>query len=143
MIEVNYLAVLVCGVVAMIVGGLWYGPIFGKPWIKEMGIPQSEVDAMQAKGQKGMAKSYILMFVGSLVMAYILFQVIGTARLSGLSEGVSSGLSTGFFMWLGFVAVVLLGQVLWEKKSWKLWTINSAYYLVVLLINGAIIGSWS
>ncbi len=143
MIEVNYLAVLVCGVVAMIIGGLWYGPIFGKPWIREMGIPQTEVDAMKAKGQKGMAKSYFLMFVGSLVMAYVLSHVANMAALSGVSEGVSGGLSTGFFMWLGFVAVVLLGQVLWEKKSWKLWTINSAYYLVLLLVSGAIIGAWS
>lgn len=142
MIEVNYLAVLVCGVVAMIIGGLWYGPIFGKSWIKEMGIPQSEVDVMKAKGQKSMAKSYIIMFIGALVMAYVLSHVVAMANLSGISTGAGGGVSGGFWMWLGFVVVVLLGQVLWEKKSWKLWTINVAYYLVVLLINGAIIGAW-
>ena len=31
--DLNYLAIVVAGIVPMIVGALWYGPIFGKRWL--------------------------------------------------------------------------------------------------------------
>ena len=36
MLEVNYLAVLIAGIVPMIVGAIWYGPLFGKRWLGYM-----------------------------------------------------------------------------------------------------------
>ena len=35
--EVNLLAVLAAGIVPMVVGALWYGPLFGKRWLELMG----------------------------------------------------------------------------------------------------------
>ena len=46
-------------------------------------------------------------------------------------------------MWLGFIAPVTLGSVLWEMKSWKLWILNNAYYLVVLVVMGLIFTLWA
>lgn len=38
-LHINFLAVLVAVIVNFIIGSLWYGPIFGKAWRKEMNIP--------------------------------------------------------------------------------------------------------
>ena len=35
---INYLAILACAIVAMPVGFLWFGPLFGKAWQREMGF---------------------------------------------------------------------------------------------------------
>jgi hypothetical protein len=34
------------------------------------------------------------------------------------------------------------GVVIYEKKSWKLWMLNNAYWLVSLLVMGAILSGW-
>lgn len=141
-IPINYLAVLACGVSAMAFGFLWYGPFFGKAWMKEMGMnmPSSEeMKTMQGK----MMKSYALMFIGALVMAYVLAHSLVFAGTYLNDTSVSGGLMGGFWNWLGFAAPVLMGAVLWEKKTVKWFLITGGYYLVLLLIMGAILASWS
>jgi hypothetical protein len=137
MVPVNYLAILACGIVAMIVGFLWYGPIFGKSWARMMGINMD-----QKPPQSAMIKSYGIMFIGSLLMAFVLSHALIFASTYLHESGVSAGLQTGFWNWLGFIAPVTIGAVLWEKKPWTLWFITSGYYLVLLLIMGVILALW-
>ena len=63
---INYLAVVLAALAAMVIGFVWYGPLFGKQWMALMGFTPQSMD--EAK-KKGMAKSYILMALGSLVMS--------------------------------------------------------------------------
>lgn len=141
--SINYPAVLVAAIASFVIGGLWYGPIFGKQWMAVMNMTKEKMDEMK---QKGMAKSYILMFVGSLVTAYVLSCVM-TAGAPYLAVngvlGATAGLVVGFWMWLGFIAPVSMGSVLWEGRPWKLWFLNAGYYLVSLAVMGAIIASWA
>ncbi|HSX25238.1 MAG TPA: DUF1761 domain-containing protein, partial [Candidatus Andersenbacteria bacterium] len=55
---------------------------------------------------------------------------------------LSDGVMIGFFAWLGFAAPLLLGSVLWEGKSYKLYTLNAGYNLVQFVIIGAIVTLW-
>lgn len=135
MIEVNYIAVVVAAAVAMVLGFLWYGPILGKPWMKEMGFTKASMDA----AKKGMTKNYVIMLVSALVMAYVLSHNVGMSIATFGDMGLMSGVQTGFWIWLGYVATVLLGKVLWEGKSWKLYIIDAGYYLVSLVLMGSII----
>ena len=43
--NINYLAVVVAAIVNMALGSLWYGPIFGKAWIKMMKFSESDMKA--------------------------------------------------------------------------------------------------
>ena len=90
-VPINYLAVLVAAVSNMIIGFLWYGPVFGKQWIALMGMPPEKVAEAKAKGMKGMWKSYALAFVGSFVMAYVLAHALVFASSYLDSAGVSAG----------------------------------------------------
>lgn len=138
-VPTNYLAVLGAAIVSMVVGFLWYGPIFGKIWMKEMGFTK---EYMEAAKKKGMGKSYAIMFVGSLVMSFVLHHALVFASTYLLASGVSAGLMAGFWNWIGFVAPVTLGSVLWESKSWKLWFLNNGYYLVTLCAMGVTLALW-
>ena len=143
-VDVNVLAVLACAIAAMILGFLWYGPLFGKTWAQLMGWGSMTAEMLKEK-QKGATPGYIASFVGALVMAYILSHSIAFAAsypaLASYSH-LQVGLTTGFFMWLGFVAPVTVGTVFWDGRPWRLWFINAGYYLVQLLVMGTILALW-
>ncbi len=138
-VPVNYLAVLLAAFVSIVLGFLWYGPFFGKPWMKLMGISK---ESMQS-GQKGMAKTYALMIVTTLITAYVLSHVTTFGIAYFKTPGVSAGLSSGFWMWLGFAVPLIMDGQLWEKKPWKLFWINAGYRLVSFLLMGAILAGWT
>lgn len=139
MVPVNYLAVVVSAVAAMVLGFLWYGPVFGKMWAKEMGWTP---EAMEAAKKKSMTKQYALQALGALVMAFVLSHALVFASTYLHESGISAGLQTGFWNWLGFVVPVTLTAVLWDGKSWKLWGLNAGYYLVTLCVMGVILALW-
>ncbi len=139
MVSINYWAVLASAVASMILGFIWFGPLFGKKWIALMGF--SEAQEMEER-KKSMVKTNILLFVGALVMSFILAHALIFASTYMNVSGVSAGFAAGFWNWLGFIAPVTLSTVLFEKKSWKLYFINNAYWLISLVVMGIILASW-
>ncbi len=67
LVPINYLAILLCGVASMVLGYLWYGPLFGKPWMKMVGMTKEKM----AAAKDSMPKTYGIMFVSSLFMAKV------------------------------------------------------------------------
>ena len=43
--SVNWLAVIVGTVVSMALGTLWYGPLFGKTWLRLIGKSPEEIES--------------------------------------------------------------------------------------------------
>ncbi|TSC86928.1 MAG: hypothetical protein G01um10148_33 [Parcubacteria group bacterium Gr01-1014_8] len=141
-VSVNYLSVIVAAVSSMVLGFLWFGPILGKQWIASMGWTEAEISAGREKMKKEGWKTYLIQAIGALVMAYVLSHVLVFATSYMQTSGLMAGLTSGFWMWLGFVAPVTVGVVLWDGKPWKLWFIQSGYYLVSLIVMGIIIEVW-
>ena len=131
---VNLVAVLVAAIASMVIGFIWYGPLFGKTWMKLMGYDPKNMDM-----KKGMVKMYAIAFISSFIMAYVLFHSYIFANAFYGIDKFTAGLMTGFWSWLGFVAPVQYGSVLFQGKSNKLFLINTGYQLVSLLVMGAII----
>jgi hypothetical protein len=123
----------------MAIGSIWYGPLFGGRWMKLSGITP---DAMDPAKASGMGKTYLLAFAGSLVMSYVLAHSLVFAAAYFKMSGISAGLMSGFWNWLGFIAPVTLSAVLWEGKPWALWVLMNGYYLVTLLVMGTILSVW-
>ncbi|MBI4895479.1 MAG: DUF1761 domain-containing protein [Candidatus Aenigmarchaeota archaeon] len=129
--SVNLLAVLVAAIASFIIGFLWYGPLFGKSWIKMMGwTPKQTAEARK----KGMAKSAVVGFISGLVISFVLANIIKFSGALSLIEG----LAIGFLVWIGFVAAIMLGSVLWEGRDIKLYVLNVSCYLVSFLVMSAI-----
>lgn len=125
----------------MVLGYLYYGPVFGKMYISMMGF--DKMDPMkQEEMKKGMMKNYVLAFLGSLVMAYVLAHALVFAEAYLSTSGISAGLMVGFLNWLGFIAPVTMGMVLWGTHPWKLWVLNNGHNLIQLLIFGTILAVW-
>lgn len=134
--NINYLAVFVAAIAANLIGMFWYSPAgFGKAWKSLVGLSQKDLE--KAK-EKGMACAYLAHFVASVVMVGVLAIFIEKLGVSDAWLGVH----TAFWAWLGFMAPIVLGSVLWEGKSSKLFVLNGAYWLTTMLVAGAIIGGW-
>ena len=135
-IAINYLAVLVAAIVAYAAGALWYSPaLFGKVW---MHLTKLSPEQMTEAKKKGMTASYIVGFISTLVMAWIFAAMLAATG----SASVSVGLTSAFWIWLGFIATSFLMPVLWERQPLKLYFINVGHYLLALLIIGSILGGW-
>ena len=135
-VPINYFAILAATLASMVIGFLWYGPLFGKQWMDLSG------HKMNAAKKKNMGKLYALAFLGSLLMAFVLSHALVFASTYLQVTGVQAGLQAGFWNWLGFIAPVTLGSVLWEGKPWKLWFLNNGYQLISLLVMGSILSVW-
>ena len=133
--EINYLAVLVSAVAGFVIGALWYSVLFGKAWMKLSGMDKKKIEKEK---KKGMAKSYAAGFAVLVVMAFVLAHFVDMAEAATVLEGAQAG----FWAWLGFVATIMLNKVLWEGKPFKLYLLDAAHYLVVLLAMGSILAVW-
>jgi hypothetical protein len=136
-IEVNYLAVLLAGVASMVVGFLWYGPmLFAKPWMKLMGHTKESME----KEKTNMGKTYGISFVLALVTAYVLSHVMTLSQNFYNTGAVMTGLTSAFWMWLGFIMPVQATDVLFGSKKFKLFLINTGYQLASVLAMGVVLG---
>ena len=132
--EVNYLAVLVAAVASFLLGWLWYGPFFGKPWMKLMNFDKNSMKSMKLSPVTAM----ILGFLTYLIIAYVLAGFISILNAATIVEGMK----IAFWIWLGFIATTTLGSFLWEGKSIKLLWINAGYYLFSLIVMAIILTVW-
>jgi hypothetical protein len=143
-IDINWWAILVTTVISFGLGNLWFGPLFGKYWMKVvLGMTPEECKKnMDPAMKRAMVRSMILTVVTSVIMNFVLLHsiVFGSAYL-GIS-GAMAGLQAALWNWLGFVATVTLGAVLFENRPWRYWFVLAGFYLVAMLINGMVLASW-
>ena len=133
MMELNYFAVGAGAVIMMVLGALWYGPLFTKPWLVAMGKSMEEIQA-----QGGMAGAYAISFAGALAASFVMALVISGSGV----DNIIGGALTGALLWLGFVATSSLGSVVFEGRSVTLYMINNGYHLVGYTIVGALMAVW-
>jgi len=132
--HVNYLAVLVTGVVMFALGGLWYSVLFGKKWIALMGKTEEELKAAANSAAISYLSVFICGLLSSLVMAIILNHFNDLTPLRGAEVGV--------VCWVGFAGATSYGTSLFSMQPRLLWLINSGYNLVAFVIAGVILAVW-
>lgn len=133
-VNINYLAVLIAAIVSMFIGFLWYGSLFGKTWMKLMGFNEASMKKMKMTAKR----AYIVAFIGTLISSFVLAHFVDYVQATNISDAIQ----LGFWIWLGFTAPLLLGSVLWENKSVKLYLINVSHQLVSLVIASVVLTLW-
>ncbi len=129
--EINFWAIIISMVLSVVLGFLWYGPLFGKQWMTLSGIKMPD----QKPGMDAMIKPIILSLIGAFLMSFVLsFSITFGNSYVGIT-GIAGGLTCAFFNWLGFVVPTYLNFTGWEGKSWTLFFINTGYWLVFLLLS--------
>ena len=129
-VMINWLAVGAASLVGFVLGFLWYGPLFGKAWMAEVGM--TEEDAKKGN----MAKIFGLSFVFQFIMAYCL------AMFFGNEVDAQMGAFYGFLTGFAWVALAIGVNALYEQKSFKYIFINGGFWAIVFTLMGLIIGAW-
>ena len=143
--DFNYLAVLAAGIFPMIVGALWYGPLFGKRWLALMDTTAEEI-------QEGFnpLKTYGGSFLLALITAFILAQLIAglgdAARVvsaAGKSGDAAAGVYLALLALIAFILPVGYQSLAFEGRKAGLVWLNVGYNAVALIGQAVIIAVWN
>lgn len=142
-IEINFVAILVAVVANFFLGFLWYTPLFGKLWAKELGMKMDE-----KPGAGVMIRGMAIMVVGNFLMAWVFAHNIAVWNPETWGHAASPdmapahmALMASIFTWLGFYLPGDLSRMAWENNSWKLFFINTTYHFLTLLVAAMIISN--
>src|SRR3989338_9130339 len=102
---INYFAVIAATVACQAIGFAWYGPVFGKLWMKLSSMSEKQIAEVKKKGMKNMAPTFAISILGSLVMAFVLAHFVDYVE----ATTIGGALSLAFWLWFGFIATVLVG----------------------------------
>lgn len=125
---INLWAVLVAAVSSFLLGGIWYGPLFGKAWNAAAG--------MDPQKQGHPAKIFGGAFVFSLLAAAVFAWFLGPQP--PLAFAVCRGVLVGF----GLVAASFGINYLFAQRGTRLWLIDGGYHTVQFALFGLVLGLW-
>lgn len=128
----NWIAILVAGLAAWIVGAIWYSPpLFGRRWAATLGMKLEEGGNLAAILVSGL--------VISIVGAAFLRLFLGFAGATGLVDAILLAL----ILWLAFIFLPNIPGTLFAKQSWKGLAIVQAEHAVAMAAMGAVLVSWT
>lgn len=131
-----YLLILICAVLSLVIGFVWFGPLFGKLWLRVIKADELTLKA-RAEMQKKAKPLYILQFLMTVVQVAVLATLI--KGLSGIHA-----VNYTLLIWLGFIVPVLGGTALWNNDSKEIartrFLIQTGYQLVLFVVFGLILG---
>lgn len=130
--EVNLLAVLLATVAAFVIGGIWYGPLFGSAWMAAHGTAPDRL-----RERASPLRMYGITFVINLITAYTLAMFLGTGL--DWTTGAMYGLVAGV-VWVGGSIAT---NYQFENTGNTLLMINGGYHAVRFAAMGAILAAMS
>jgi hypothetical protein len=149
--NINYWAVLVCGVLSMVIGFVWYGPLFGKKWLEIVGATFKDVEERK-KMQKAAGPLYLLQFIMTLFQVAVLDYCINMRQQYLLFTNYNGGraasepLYVALIVWAGFIIPIVAGSAMWNNDSAKIsrarFLIQAGYQLVLFVVFGLVLGMW-
>ncbi|UTT61536.1 DUF1761 domain-containing protein [Microcella humidisoli] len=131
-IDINLFAVLGAAVAAMVVGWLWFGLLFRKPWTR-----LAQLDERPAAKD---AVQYPIAFVVNLLGAFVLAYIGSASQIANQVSLLEAALYSAVFGWLAFSAGRALITTVFESRSVKLLLINTGHDFAVLLTMALVIG---
>lgn len=135
---INWLAVMAASLVGFAIGFVWYGPLFGKSWMKSTGL--SEKDFQNVNMGKIFGFSFIFQFIMAICLS-IFFFGSGDPEAAAMITG-GTGAFYGFLTGFGWVAMAIGVNALNEQKSWQYILINGGFWIIVFTLMGLILGAW-
>ncbi|SFB02881.1 MULTISPECIES: DUF1761 domain-containing protein [unclassified Bacillus (in: firmicutes)] len=128
--ELNYLAVLVGGIIYMGFGAIYFSPIlFGNKWVELNKVEFNE----GTNNTLSYVGSALVAMLSSLLMAVVV-------HLTG-ADGVLSGLTVGLLIGL-FVSLAYLKNTLFGLTNKKVFFIAIGDHLIIFTVLGILHGLW-
>ncbi|PQJ77149.1 DUF1761 domain-containing protein [Polaribacter glomeratus] len=160
--EMNFYIFFLAALVPLVIGFVWYGPLFGNAWMKELGFTKESL-----AGQNRvltLTLSYVFsLFIAMFLLPATIHQMGVYSSLAGepgfaestgeaftyfqdfllnygdrfrtFKHGALHGILSGLFLALPVIAIIAM----FERKSLKYIAINAGYWIVTLAIMGGLV----
>ena len=132
-VKQNYLAILVAAVACFLLEAGWYS-IFLQPWLDGIGRTTQWLTTSGVNP----ALQFAVALVSEAVVAAGLSCLI---QLTG-PQTLLRGIKVAALLWLGFMLPALSLEYVFEVRTWSLLGINAGFWLVGMILMGAIVGAW-
>ena len=127
--ELHWLAILVAPVASLVLGYLWYGLLFAKPWMNSVGMTKEDADSASP-----ILYLYSFLLAGVVAITISMFLHHEPSLYMGLKIGMLAGAA--------FAGTTIVMNALYERKSMTYMLINGMYQILNYGAIGAIVGGW-
>ena len=129
----NYLAILVAAIASFLFEAVWYS-FFLNAWLKGIGHNRQWLDMTGV--------SLWLQCVTALAAAALLAATISAfTQLTG-AQTAWRGVKIAAALWAGCVLSTLATEYVFEVRSYAIFSINTGFWLISMMLMGAIVGAW-
>ena len=129
----NYLANLVAAIACFLLEAGWYSSFY-TTWLNGIG----RTDDWLRQNSPNRA----LQFGTALVMAFVMATAIScVTQLTGKQTALR-GIKVGALLWAGFVLTAWATEYIFEARPVSLFFVNAGYWLLGMMLMGAIVGGW-
>ena len=127
----NWWAILAATAAAFVLGGLWYGPLFGQAWLKALGKTETDLQPSPTP--------FVVSFFAALLSCVVLAAIMKGLALNTLGGGLIIGGLVG----IGFIAASMASDSAFCRSGMPLFLIQSGYRVLYSILMGAILGAWA
>ncbi|TME74796.1 MAG: DUF1761 domain-containing protein [Chloroflexi bacterium] len=127
---VNYLAVIVAAIAAVVIGIVYYG-------LAGLGDRLARLMGSTPVGRPGPAQLVI-----GVVVALVNAWVLALLSLNLGAASITDGIMLGVVAWLGFMATLSGAQVAFQGRPWNAWLITNVHDVVIQVVMAAIVTLW-
>jgi len=132
-IRLNWVAILVAAIASFIFEALWFS-IFMNQWLAGIGRTREWLIATGLNPSIQYGTAILCSIIAAAVLS-ICIQATGeqTAR---------RGIVCAVVLWFGFIATSWAKAYIFEVRTLQIYAIYTGYYLIELVLMGAIVGAW-
>lgn len=125
--NVNVFAVVMASIAFFVIGAVWYGALFSKPWQRETGVIEAP---------KGIQVAKIMGLTFAFEMLVVLMLEHTVAR-TGASDRATMMIAVGFGLSIMTPAIGI--NYLHQRKSLTLFLIDAGHFVVGMAAAGAVL----
>ena len=132
-VKQNYLAIVVAAIACFLFEAGWYS-IFLHPWLD--GIGRTHAWLMNT------GVNPALQFAVALVAEAVIAASISCIIQNTGEQTWQRGIMVAAMLWFSFVLPVWCTEYVFEVRPWSLLGINAGFWLLGMMLMGAIVGAW-
>jgi hypothetical protein len=129
----NYVANLVAAIACFLLEAAWYSNFY-VVWMNGIG----RTDEWLRQNSPNRA----LQFGTALVMAILMATAISCVVQATGKQTIWRGIKVGALLWAGFIVTAFATEYIFEVRPISLWLVNTGYWLLGMMLMGAIVGGW-
>jgi hypothetical protein len=135
--QINWLAVIVAGIAALVIGIVWYlPPTFGTRWA---GFVKHYTGISDA----ALMPSNIPLTLGLWLLGFVVNAAVLALLIRGMSiNNPGDGILLGVLVWAGLGLTISSWPVIHARQPPGLWLLNGGAYLVMQIVMAVILTLW-